>query len=78
MSDLIHELADEFPDYAEKMDALKASDESFARLYDDYATINAKVIAAETLEHPTDQFHEEEMKKQRASLKDEIYKRLSA
>lgn len=78
MSDLIHELAEEFPGHVEKMEALKAADAEFAKLYDDYHEINRQVIEAETLEHPTDHFHEEEMKKQRASLKDEIYKRLNA
>ncbi|HHS93834.1 MAG TPA: DUF465 domain-containing protein [Rhodobacterales bacterium] len=77
MTDLNHELAVEFPDQVEKMEALKASDESFAKLFDAYHEINAKVIAAETLEHPTDHFHEEDLKKQRANLKDEIYKRLA-
>lgn len=78
MSDVIHELAEEFPDHVEKMEALKAADAAFAKLYDEYHEINRQVIEAETLEHPTDHFHEEEMKKQRASLKDEIYKRLNA
>lgn len=77
MSDLNHELSVEFPDHVEKMETLKASDESFAKLFDAYHEINGKVIAAETLERPTDHFHEEELKKQRASLKDEIYKRLA-
>jgi uncharacterized protein len=78
MSDLNHELAEEFPEHVKKMEALKASDDAFAKLYDDYHAINAKVIAAETLEKPTDHFHEEDMKKQRAALKDEIYQILNA
>ena len=78
MPDLNHELAEEFPDHVEKMEALKAADAAFAKLFDDYHAINAKVIAAETLERPTDHFHEEDLKKQRASLKDEIFKRLNA
>jgi hypothetical protein len=78
MSDIIHELADEFPEHTAKMDALKASDGTFAKLFDDYHEINRRVIAAETHEQPTDHFHEEEMKKRRAFLKDEIYKYLSA
>ena len=78
MSEMIHELADEFPDHVEKMKELRASDTAFAKLYDDYHEINRKVVEAETLEHPTDHFHEEELKKQRAALKDELYKHLTA
>ncbi len=78
MSDTIHHLHDEFPEHAEKMIALKSADEAFAKLYDDYHEINAQVIEAETLERPTGHFHEEDMKKQRALLKDEIYRMLTA
>lgn len=78
MHDLLHELPAEFPEYAAKMDALKQSDKAFAKLYADYHDINRQVIEAETLERPTEHFHEEEMKKQRAALKDEIYQILSA
>lgn len=78
MSDLNHELVEEFPEHIERMEALRTSDKSFAKLYNDYHEINRQVIEAETHEHPTDHFHEEEMKKQRAFLKDEIYRILSA
>lgn len=78
MSEIIHALADEFPEHVEKMEALRATDDAFAELFDDYHEINRQVIAAETFERPTDHFHEEELKKQRASLKDEIYKILTA
>ena len=78
MSRIPHELAEEFPEHVEKMEALRASDGAFAKLYDDYHEINRKVVEAETLERPTDHFHEEEMKKERAYLKDEVYKMLIA
>lgn len=78
MPRMLHHLADEFPEHADRMVALKSADEAFARLYDEYHEINAKVIEAETLEHPTEHFHEEDMKKQRAALKDEIYRMLTA
>ncbi|GGD26896.1 YdcH family protein [Sinisalibacter lacisalsi] len=78
MTDMPHELPEEFPEYAEKMEALRANDGAFAKLYDDYHEVNRKVLEAETLERPTDHFHEEEMKKERAHLKDEIYKALTA
>lgn len=78
MSDTIHHLHDEFPEHAERMVALRSADDAFARLYDEYHEINRQVIAAETLESPTEHFHEEDMKKQRAYLKDEIYRMLTA
>lgn len=78
MSALLHELADEFPEYAARMHELKDTDEGFAKLFDEYHEINRQVIEAETQKKPTDHFHEEEMKKQRAHLKDEIYKILTA
>jgi uncharacterized protein len=77
MSRIPHELVEVFPEHAERMEALRASDRAFAKLYDDYHEINRKVVEAETLERPTDHFHEEEMRKERALLKDEIYKALS-
>lgn len=78
MSEMPHELAEEFPELVGKMEELKASDAAFARMFDEYHQVNKKVIRSETHEKPTDHFHEEEMKKQRAHLKDEIYKLLTA
>lgn len=78
MSHMIHELADEFPEHAAKMEVLKIADKAFAKLFNDYQEINRQVVEAETHEHPTEHFREEDMKKQRAHLKDEIYKMLIA
>lgn len=77
MSDIPHDLHESFAQFADKMDALKASDAAFAKLLGDYDAINAEVHLAETREKPTDHFHEEEMKKQRMALRDEIYRILS-
>jgi uncharacterized protein YdcH (DUF465 family) len=78
MNDIPHELHGSFPQYADKIDALEASDPAFAKLLSEYNAVNEKVHKAETLEKPVDHFHEEEMKKQRVALRDEIYRRLSA
>ena len=78
MSELPHEIADDFPEFAEKLAEMKASDAAFAEMVAEYDTLNKKVIQAETLEKPTAHFREEELKKRRALLKDEIYKVLSA
>ncbi|PIE06764.1 MAG: hypothetical protein CSA74_10615 [Rhodobacterales bacterium] len=77
MSELIHEIDKDFPEYATKFAALKESDAGFAEMVAEYDLLNKKVIEAETLEKPTDHFHEEELKKKRALLKDQIYLALS-
>ncbi len=73
-----HELQEEFPEYAEKMHELKTGNAHFAKLCEEYHEINRAVHRAETLVEPTDQFHEEEMRKKRAFLKDEIFRMLNA
>lgn len=78
MSHTPHELHEEFPEYAEKMTELKVADGHFSKLADDYHEVNRAIHRAETNVEPTDQFNEEEMRKKRAALKDEIYRILSA
>lgn len=78
MANTPHELHEEFPDLADKMTALKASDPHFAKLYDQYHEVNRAVHRAETNVEPTDQFGEEDLRKERAHLKDELYRMLTA
>ena len=78
MSHTPHELHEEFPELAEKMTELKQADAHFAKLADEYHELNRAVHRAETNVEPTDQFNEEEMRKKRAVLKDEIYRMLTA
>ena len=78
MSNTPHELHEEFPEYAEKMSALKTGNAHFAKLFDEYHEVNRAVHRAETNVEPTDDFNENEMRKKRAALKDEIYKMLAA
>ncbi len=78
MSHTPHELHEEFPDMVDKMTELKQSDAHFAKLADEYHELNRAVHRAETNVEPTDQFNEEDMRKKRAALKDEIYRRLTA
>lgn len=72
-----HELAEEFPEYVEKIQVLKGSDAHFARLADEYHEINRAVHRAETDIEPTDDFNMEAMRKKRLVLKDEIFGMLS-
>ncbi|WP_371168563.1 YdcH family protein [Aliiroseovarius sp. 2305UL8-7] len=78
MSHTPHELHEEFPELAEKLTELKQSDAHFSKLADEYHELNRAVHRAETNVEPTDQFNEEEMRKKRAALKDEIYRMLTA
>ena len=78
MSELIHTISDDFPEYADKLAEMQTKDAAFAEKVAQYDALNKKVIDAETLEKPTHHFREEELKKKRALLKDEIYKILSA
>jgi uncharacterized protein len=78
MKNTPHELHEEFPEYAERMHALKTSDAHFARLFEDYHEVNRAVHRAETDVEPTSDEHMEEMRKRRLLLKDELYAILSA
>ena len=73
-----HELASDFPEYAEKISQLRQNDAHFARMVDEYHTINRDVHRAETDVEPTSDDHMAEMRKQRMALKDQIYAALTA
>ncbi|SEW28218.1 hypothetical protein SAMN05444851_2682 [Aliiroseovarius sediminilitoris] len=78
MSHTPHELHEEFPELVDRMTEMKQSDAHFAKLADEYHELNRAVHRAETNVEPTDQFNEEEMRKKRAVLKDQIYRILTA
>jgi len=78
MSHTPHELSEEFPHMVETMHSLKQEDAHFARLYDEYHTINRAIHRAETDIEPTDDIHMVEMRKQRMALKDQISAALNA
>lgn len=67
-----HELAEEFPDHAQKIHDLKLADAHFARLADEYHTLNRTIHRAETNIEPVAEHTETEMRKRRMMLKDEI------
>ncbi len=78
MSNTPHELAADFPEFADKIHSLKVEDAHFARLAEEYHEINRAIHRAETNIQPTDDFNNEEMRKQRMVLKDELYAMLKA
>ena len=73
MSHTPHELAEEFPDHIAAMHELKQSNAHFARLFDEYHEVNRTVHRAETNIEPMDGLAETDLRKKRASLKDEIW-----
>ena len=78
MSNTPHELHEEFPEHAAKLSDLKQSDPHFAKLVEEYHQVNRAVHRAETLVEPTEELHEVDLRKTRAALKDQFWRRLSA
>ncbi|NLF52887.1 MAG: DUF465 domain-containing protein [Thauera phenolivorans] len=68
-----HDLFHEFPEYKEQIEALKTSDEKFARMCDEYHEVNKHVQTIELDEEIATDFELEDLKKQRLHLKDELY-----
>lgn len=73
-----HAIHEEFPNDAEAIHALKVGDPRFAKLLDDYDSINDEVENAAANITPTDSLHETELRKKRAALKDEIAHMIAA
>lgn len=74
MSHTPHELAEEFPDKADVISALKAENAHFAKLVEAYHEINKTVHRAESDIEPTDDLNAAHIRKERMTLKDEIWK----
>ena len=73
MSHVPHELAEEFPEFKQRIHELKTSDRHFLRLFNDYHEVNREVHRAEAAGLNISDKHYEEIKKQRIALKDEIF-----
>ena len=72
MSHTPHELAEEFPEHAERIHNLKQSDTHFAKLVEDYHEVNRQVHRMETEVEPVATHIEEDTRKKRVALKDAI------
>lgn len=77
MTNTPHELAEEFPDKAERIHELKTQDSHFKKLFDDYHEVNRAVHRAETNVEPIDTLAEQALRKQRMHLKDELARMLA-
>ena len=67
-----HELAEEFPEHAAKIHDLKINDAHFAKLADEYHAVNREVHRIETGVEAAGDLREEELRKTRVRLKDDI------
>jgi uncharacterized protein YdcH (DUF465 family) len=72
MSHTPHELADEFPEYAETIHQLKTTDAHFRKLADEYHTVNRQVHRMETEVEAVSSDTEKQARERRLHLKDEI------
>ena len=77
MSHTPHEITEEFPEHRERITALRTTNGRFARLLDEYHETNQAVHRVETRVEPASEDVEEELKRKRVRLKDEIFQMLS-
>lgn len=78
MSHTPHEIAADFPEYAEQLHQLKMTDAHFQKLADTYHELNRDIHRAETDIEPKSDDYMTEMRKQRVALKDKIHGLLKA
>lgn len=78
MSNTPHTLGEEFPDQIDAIHALKARDEGFAKILEEYDEVNDRVHKAETRIEPVSEDAEAEFRRRRLALKDAIVAALAA
>ena len=77
MSHTPHELAEDFPGQEALIHDLKMKDGHFRVLAERYHEVNRAIHRAETNVEPVEQFTEEDMRKERMRLKDQIAAKLA-
>ena len=73
-----HDLIHEFPELKERIHDLKVSDTHFRSLFDEYHDLTRSIEKMEDEVTPVSTSTEEEAKKRRLHLKDELYRLLTA
>lgn len=73
-----HDLHQEFPEFNDAIQVLKAGNARFAMLFASYHRLTGKVEDLQENDMPVADFTIEDMKKQRVMLKDELYHLLLA
>ena len=72
MSHVPHELAEEFPDYQDRLHELRVSNAHFAKLVDEYHAVNREIHRIEVGVEPSSDSRETELRKTRMGLKDSL------
>ncbi|MBI1363678.1 MAG: DUF465 domain-containing protein [Proteobacteria bacterium] len=73
-----HDLATEFPQFKEAIHKLKIGNPHFARLFDSYHEIDKQINRIEQGVEAHSSTFEEDLRKQRMQLKDELYAMMTA
>mgnify|MGYP006207357659 CR=1 FL=1 len=68
-----HQLAIEFPEYAEKIHTLKIENAHFRKLFDSYDVLDHEIYNIESDSDPKSDDVLNKLRKDRVRLKDEIY-----
>ena len=71
-----HDIDHEFPEYHERLLALRSKDDSFGELVDRHDKLDDEIRELEERQIPVADETIEKMKFERTALKDEIYQRL--
>jgi uncharacterized protein YdcH (DUF465 family) len=72
MSHVPHELAEDFPEFKDKIHQIKAEDKHFDRITEEYHKVNREIHRLETRVEAATEEHEQQLRRQRMALKDEI------
>ena len=67
-----HALPEAFPEHLDALKTLRAENAHFAKLAERYDAVNETIHRAETNIEPMDDFHVEDLRKQRLRLLDEM------
>ena len=73
MSDNSNDLVQDFPEYKEKIHELKISNNHFKNLFEKYHELNKVIHRAELRIDHLSEDEEEELKKERLLVKDELF-----
>ena len=71
-----HPLVEDFPEFSEKIAALKLEDSHFKKLFEQYDELDHEVYRVEADAEPTTDDRLNELRLKRVHLKDEIYQYL--
>lgn len=78
MSEHSKDLAHEFPEYKDAIHSLKISNAHFKKLFESYHEITGAIYRAEQRLDVISEREEEDLRKKRLLIKDEIYSMLKA